>query len=215
MTVIRNLLLPAKPLRQATVRGVTLIEVLVAMVVLSLGLLGIAGLQAGVSRYKVNSWARSAISSLYSDLADRARVNTDVAGTSLLTGVTSTSQYILSSTWETQQTEVLAIPSPNCEAETCSASQRATYDMAVWRQLVRSTLPQGAALVTGNRSTGIALTLMWYDKEMTTKGSASDSVLDSSTTCTGAETGMAKQSCCPAAASAPAGVRCAGFLFTP
>lgn len=196
-------------------RGVTLIEVLVAMVVLSMGLLGIAGLQAGVSRYKANSWVRSAVSSLYSDLADRVRINTDVAGTSLLTGVPSASNYLLSSTWASQQSDALSTPTLNCETTMCSTTQRATYDMVVWRQLVRNSLPQGAALVTGDLSTGIALTLMWFDKGMTDKGSAEASVLVSSTTCLGTETGMARQSCCPAAASAPAGVRCAGFLFTP
>ena len=195
--------------------GVTLIEVLISMLVLSIGLLGIAGLQAGVAKYKINSFARSSISSLYADFADRIRINSDVAGTSLFTGVASTSQYSLTDTWATQQSNVLTDPSPNCLTAACTTTQRATYDMVVWRQRVRSVLPQGAALVTGDLSTGIALTLMWFDKESTDKGTASDSVLMSSSTCTGTETGMGRQSCCPAAASAPAGVRCAGFRFTP
>lgn len=195
--------------------GVTLVEVLVAVVLLSVGLLGIAGLQAGVAKYKINTYARSSISSLYADLADRIRINSDVAGTNLFTGVASTSQYLLSGTWSTQQSATLSDPSPNCLTTACTTSQRASYDMVVWRQRVRNTLPQGAALVSGNLSTGIDLTLMWNDKEFTDKGSASDSALVSAPTCTGSETGMARQSCCPAAASAPAGVRCARFLFTP
>lgn len=200
---------------QAYSSGVTLVEVLVAVVVLSVGLLGIAGLQAGVTKYKINTFARSSISSLYADFADRIRINSDVAGTNLFTGVASTSQYLLSSTWATQQSDALADPSPNCLTATCTTTQRATYDMVVWRQRVRNSLPQGAALVTGDLSTGIALTLMWNDKEFTDKGRAADTALVSAETCTGTETGMARQSCCPAIASAPAGVRCAGFLFTP
>lgn len=201
--------------KRAYSRGVTLVEVLVAVLLLSVGLLGIAGLQAGVAKYKINTYARSSISSLYADFADRIRINSDVAGTNLFTGVISTSQYLLSSTWATQQSDALTDPSTNCLTTTCTTAQRASYDMVVWRQRVRSVLPQGAALVSGDLSTGIALTLMWNDKEFTDKGSASSSALISAPTCTGSETGMARQSCCPAAASAPAGVRCARFLFTP
>lgn len=215
MASVQNKKNPAHIPCKKSVRGTTLIEILVAAIILSIGLLGIAGLQASVTRYKINSWARSAVSNLYSDLADRIRLNTDAAGTSMLTGVTRTSQYLLNSSWNTQQTDTLTTPSPNCETAVCTNAQRATYDMIVWRQLVRSTLPQGSALVSGDLSSGINLTIMWFDKEMTDKGNASDSVLVSSETCTGSETGMARQSCCPAAASVPAGVRCARFLFTP
>ncbi len=200
---------------RAKMTGVTLVEVLIAVVILSFGLLGVAGLQANVTKYKINTWSRSAISSLYSDIADRVRMNSDVAGSSFITGVTSTSQYLLDSTWATQQSAAIPTPSPNCETSTCSTAERATYDMIVWRQHVRSSLPQGSALVSGDRLNGIAVTLMWYDKEFTDKGKAADSTLISSATCTGAETGMARQSCCPATASAPVGVRCAGFSFIP
>lgn len=70
-------------------------------------------------------------------------------------------------------------------------------------------------MVSGDRRDGIDITLMWLDKEHTDKGSDKDSVLISSETCDGTETGMARQSCCPAAAAVPAGVRCAQFTFLP
>ncbi|OYU43282.1 MAG: type IV pilus modification protein PilV [Burkholderiales bacterium PBB4] len=178
--------------------GVSLIEVLVSIVILSIGLLGIAGLQAAVAKYKVNTWARVALSTLYSDFADRVRLNSDVAGSNFVTGVADTSQYLLNDNWTTQQADALATPSPNCITAVCTTTQRASFDMVTWRQRVRSELP-----------------LMWYDKELTDKGSAVDSVLTSSATCTGAETGLAQQTCCPTAAAAPAGVRCARFSFTP
>src|SRR6218665_1084044 len=46
---------PALPPRQCT-HGLTLVEVMVAIVVLSIGLLGIAGLQAATIKYKINTW---------------------------------------------------------------------------------------------------------------------------------------------------------------
>src|SRR6218665_750793 len=61
-------------------RGVTLVDVMVAIVVLSIGLLGIAGLQAATLKYKINTWARSSASTLLSDLSERVRINPDSAG---------------------------------------------------------------------------------------------------------------------------------------
>ena len=47
--------------------GSTLIEALVAMLVLSIGLLGIAGLASASLRYSQGSWARAAVASGLSD----------------------------------------------------------------------------------------------------------------------------------------------------
>ncbi|MEO8120701.1 MAG: type IV pilus modification protein PilV [Rhodoferax sp.] len=199
----------------ATQQGVSLIEVLVSVLILSVGLLGVAGLQAAVAKYKINTWSRAAISTLYADLADRVRMNSDVAGANFITGISEPSLYVLSGTWSTQQAATLTTPSPNCETASCTTAERAAYDMSIWRQRVRAGLPQGAALISGDRRDGINMTLMWFDKGFTDKGQASDSTLVSALACTGAETGMARQSCCPAASSAPVGVRCANFSFIP
>lgn len=204
-------------------RGASLIEVLVAMVILSVGLLGAAGLQATAAKYKINTWARGAISSLYSDLTDRVRMNSDVAGSNFVTGVTDTSQYLFSSTWSSQQSAALTTPTPNCETSTCTPTERATYDMMAWRQLVRAKLPQGSVLVSGDRRDSIQVTLMWLDKgytdseKGTNDGTSATAVsLNTSETCTPSITGgMRLQSCCPAAAAVPAGVRCANFTFVP
>lgn len=196
-------------------KGITLIEVLISIVVLSIGLLGIAGLQAAATKYKINTWARSAISTLSSDFADRVRINADVSGSNFATGVTETSLYVVSDNWATQQADTLATPSPNCLSASCTTAERAAFDLIAWRQRIRTEMPQGSALVSGDRLAGFNLTFMWYDKEFTDKGNASDSVVVSSSTCTGSETGLAQQTCCPAAAAAPSGVRCATMRFIP
>src|SRR6218665_3387231 len=61
-------------------RGVTLVEVMVAIVVLSIGLLGIAGLQAATLKYKINTLARSSASTLLSDFSDRGRGKNEPPG---------------------------------------------------------------------------------------------------------------------------------------
>jgi type IV pilus assembly protein PilV len=194
-----------------TQRGITLIEVLISALLLSVGLLGIAGLQAAATKYKINTWSRAAVSGLFSDITNRIRINPDVAGTSFITGVPETSLYALNDTWATQQSATLTTPNPNCETAVCTPQQRATFDMTLWRQSVRNSMPRGAALINGTKRDGFNITLMWYDKDFLT----ADNALSASTTCTGSETGMARQNCCPAAASAPAGVRCVNFMFIP
>jgi len=199
-------------------RGVTLIEVMVSILILSVGLLGVAGLQAAVAKYKINTWSRAAISTLYADLADRVRMNSDVAGPNFITGVSDPSLYALSGTWAAQQAATLTTPSPNCETATCTTTQRAAFDITIWRQRARSSLPQGAALISGDRLAGFNVTLMWFDKDTTetkNKGEDTDSTLVAALICVGNETGMARQSCCPAAASVPDGVRCTNFSFIP
>lgn len=207
---------------QGRQRGVTLVEMMVAVVILSIGLLGIAGLQAATSKYKINTWARSAVSTLVSDLSERIRVNPDVAGGNFVIGIPDTetpSQYQMADDWNTQQSADLkaALASAKkCDsAETaCTARERVVYDLAAWRSKVREQLPQGAALISGGRNSGFNVTMMWFDQDLR-KWDADTKDLQKAPVCAGDETGMARQSCCPTAAAAPAGVRCARISFVP
>lgn len=56
-------------------RGFTLVEVLVAVLVLAIGLLGLAGLQATTMRFNHSAYMRSQATNLAYDIADRMRVN--------------------------------------------------------------------------------------------------------------------------------------------
>jgi type IV pilus assembly protein PilV len=56
-------------------RGLSLIEVLVAMVILSLGLLGMAGLQAAGLRTSQSSFYRAQAAQYAEDMAERMRAN--------------------------------------------------------------------------------------------------------------------------------------------
>lgn len=186
-------------------------EMMIAVLVLSIGLLGIAGLQTATAKYKVNTWARASVSTLLSDLAERVRINPDEAGTSFAAaGVASPSAYVVNANWAAQQADDLTI-SKNCETTACTSGERATFDLLTWRKKLRYSMPQGAAVVAGDRRNGIDVTMMWFDKENV----GTDGVLKAPPTCSGTEKGMAQQSCCPAAATVPAGVRCARFTFVP
>lgn len=71
--------LPSNPAPRARLRGMTLIEILVAIVVLSIGLLGLAGLQLKGIQVNQGSTYRSQAAILVEDVADRMRA--DRAGT--------------------------------------------------------------------------------------------------------------------------------------
>jgi type IV pilus assembly protein PilV len=61
--------------RSKYVLGFTLIEVLVTIVVVSIGLLGLAGLQINGLRANVSSEARSKATLLANDIIERMRAN--------------------------------------------------------------------------------------------------------------------------------------------
>lgn len=61
--------------RHHTSSGFTMIEVLIAIVVLSIGLLGLAGLQSTGLRNNQDAYARTVAATLANDMADRIRAN--------------------------------------------------------------------------------------------------------------------------------------------
>lgn len=63
------------PFQRGDQRGFTLLEVLVAVLVLTIGLLGLAGLQATAVRSNTSAYLRSQASILAYDIADRMRAN--------------------------------------------------------------------------------------------------------------------------------------------
>lgn len=205
-----------RPLFRKRQRGVTLIEVLVAMVVMSIGMLGIAGLQAATAKFQQGSRLRGMVGPMLSDITNRVRVNSSEAGSDVA-GSTSSSSYVLSDTWDTQQGAALTI-SKDCEKSgiSCSTSERSNYDMIAWRQKVRTNLPQGAAFLSGDRASGFQATLMWFDKNLT-DGNKSDSVPIKAPLCSASTENarISQQNCCPDEASAPEGVRCNRFTFIP
>jgi type IV pilus assembly protein PilV len=60
-------------------RGVALLEVLIAVVILSIGLLGLASLQVNSLRFNHSAYLRSQATILAYDMADRMRANRRVA----------------------------------------------------------------------------------------------------------------------------------------
>lgn len=68
---------PRSPSRQQ--RGFTLVEVLVALVILSIGLLGLAGLQLSSLQASQQAYLRSQATVMGQDIIERMRANRDAA----------------------------------------------------------------------------------------------------------------------------------------
>lgn len=176
--------------------GATLIEALVAILVLSLGLLGMAGLQLNALSFQKSSWATHRIAELTGDISERIRANPTGA---------SNGNYVYTATYSTSKTATMTSNLCRSSGTDCTTAQIANDDIAAWLLKAQAALPSGAATITGDSMNGYTVTAMYQDKEFVDPTTGTP---QSATTCTSALTGIAWRTCCPATATAPAGVRC-------
>lgn len=125
-------------------RGASMMEVLVTVVILSIGLLGLAGLQLTGLRANGQAEARTSATVHAYDMADRMRAN--------LNGVTA-GNYDSVTGNETD---------PGCISSGCTTAQLAQYDKWAWLQNIANdpVLPSGTGRVTV--ASGVfTITVMW------------------------------------------------------
>lgn len=111
-------------------RGFNLLEVLVSLVVLALGLLGLAAMQNLSLKSTHQSMQRTQANMAISDMIDRMRANP--------TGVRSGS-YSLASYTSTPPA------STDCASASCTSAAMASYDMATWIRYLISPQVLGAS----------------------------------------------------------------------
>ena len=133
--------------------GFTLLEVLIALLILSIGLLGLASLQTNGLRSNQMASMRTTATQLAYDIADRMHANP--AGVDAPDPL----NYVIAIS---KDDPVIAT---DCESTTCTPSQMATYDLAQWRSAIRS-LPGGTSsivkTVTGTVVTH-TITVYWNE----------------------------------------------------
>ncbi len=134
--------------------GFTLIEVLISMLILAVGLLGLAALQANGLKNNVSAYNRSQATQLAYDIADRMRANMVDAGT------LSTSTYI----YTTANPITAVAVQNNCLqiANACTTAQMAQNDLFEWNTDINNLLPLGSGdiAVVGSIFT---VTINWDD----------------------------------------------------
>jgi type IV pilus assembly protein PilV len=119
--------------------GASLIEVLVAVVLLSLGVVGLAGLQFNGVKFNHSAYLRSQGVSLAYDLTDRIRANLDACNTP------ATCSYVtpLATVFDGTAAQVCGSATP----AVASAAAMAAVDVNQWKSCIENTLPSGSGQV--------------------------------------------------------------------
>lgn len=168
--------------------GLSLLEVLIATVVLSAGLLGLAGLQIASMKTTHNSYQMQQATWLVHDLLERMRSNKqELFRMTTGTGAVPASTYLLANSQMASNycSNELA---KNCSTDTdCTGTQVATYDLYNIMcgdgsgSGVNNVLMGGQLQVTcptGDCHGGVQVNLQWNERNATKKGGDFDGGAD-------------------------------------
>lgn len=123
--------------------GFTMIEVLIALIVLSLGLLGLASLQVATTKFNHSAYLRSQATRLAYSMADRMRANRQAA---LETGAYSGVDYVAN---------------PACGA--VAGVTVAERDISAWRNALACSLPAGNGRIVIGANDVVTISIRWDD----------------------------------------------------
>jgi type IV pilus assembly protein PilV len=129
-------------------RGFTIVEALVALVILAVGMLGIASLYVTTLRASGSAASRMQAINLASDLGDRIRANRTAeaayAGAAAANGTTCLGN-----------------------SATCTPAQMAAHDLFVWQAAIQAALPGAPAgtvtVDTGTNPTSYQIQVRWVE----------------------------------------------------
>ena len=124
-------------MNRSTQSGFSLIELLIALIIFSVGLLAVAGLQTVSKQANFEALQRTSASQIAHGLLEDMRVNGDGIDVYLAAG-------------EMGGGNRGAEPAPNCSgAATCNAAQKAAHDLWFWEQMLDGNLE-----MNGNAGSG-------------------------------------------------------------
>ena len=172
-------------------QGFTLVEVLVSLVILAVGLLGLAMLQTTGLRNNTNSYSRTQATYLAYDLVDRMRANAvGFSAGNYFVSNTGAISIVGTSSYSCNQST-----SPTCACDTgaCSSSALAQYDLGQWyyrldtqlpgaKDAANQASPQRATIasVAGN-SNRATITIYWLEQNRNAAAGGATSELKSQT----------------------------------
>ena len=128
-------------------KGFTLIEVLISVTILSIGLLGIAGLQVKGLRYTQSAFYSSQATSLAYAIADSIHANPALGDTTYLLD-SPAPYYELALSYTVPTTYPSCIGTTATCAATSTTNPMATFDKNEWLKDVASSLPLGDGSIT-------------------------------------------------------------------
>lgn len=145
---------------RALMRGYSLLEVLISLVILSIGLLALAGMQLVSMRSSTGSYLRTQAAATAQDIQERIFVNPKTPNNYELTNPAT----------------VPAAPGTNCATADCTTKQLADWDLYNWYTNSAKLLPSFRTTITCSpapcptSSTGSAtmtVTVMWDEPDGT------------------------------------------------
>jgi len=133
-------------------RGFTLLEVLIAILVLSIGLLGLAMLQVESLKYNTDAYYRTQATMLAYEIIDRMRANSAAA---------KTGSYVASAAPST--TETCGDTASGCADTTALAN----YDLGVWYSRLGAVLPADSTSSSiAQAGNTLTITINWREREI-------------------------------------------------
>lgn len=142
----------------ANQQGMSLLEVLVSIIIIAIGMLGIASMLLISNQANNSSYMKQqAIQNIY-NIFDKIKANSQAA----ING-----NYNISNISASGPTSV-STPSVQCNAAACTPAQLATYDTWVWLTKDLARLPSGCGSITTAPSavagnTVVTVTVQWND----------------------------------------------------
>jgi type IV pilus assembly protein PilV len=140
--------------------GFTMVEVMVALLILSIGLLGLAMLQVTNLQFNTDAYTRTQATLIAYDIIDRMRVNP--------TGITNGYYKILNDTDYTSNIQPCTAATCGCPSG-CNAQALAIYDLWRWYSMQEKYLPgtpikRSTINVDANKL--VTVTINWMEKDI-------------------------------------------------
>lgn len=138
-----------KPIINAPQHGFSLVEVLIALAVLSIGLLGLAALQTVSLKAGHDSYQRTQATMLAYDIVDRMRANPVGLAAGKYNSVTVSTNP----------------GSTDCVSASCTTDQIADYDIRSWHSILAAKLSQGQGTISTSGTTR-TITVLWSENDL-------------------------------------------------
>lgn len=133
--------------------GLSLLEAMIALVIISVGLLGIAALQINALKQNNSAYWNSQAVWMAHDMAERMRANSSVIDTDYV-GIDTSNAY-----------------AQDCQTAACTPAQLAIADAADWKAQVE-TLPAGRGIIRNPNAGETEIAVMWDDEGTGATGTA-------------------------------------------
>jgi type IV pilus assembly protein PilV len=152
------------PIKNKIQRGVTLIEAMIALLVISVGLLGIASLQITAMSQNTSALNHNKAVWIAYTMSDRIRAN--LPAFAAYDGIDTNNTYI-----------------GDCETAPCNNAAMVTADAADWQNMLTD-LPGGRGIIRFNAANdGLLVDVMWDDEGSGATGTNCDPTDTNDLTC--------------------------------